>query len=314
MGRKDLWQSDYFDKNERFADIFNGALFDGAEVILPNDLMDADGEIVSITETEAGRKVICDKVKRWHGGYLSVLTLENQSYVDYRMVFRVMKEEALGYEKQWKDKKYAYQLQKERLDGHEFLSGIKRDDKFIPIITLVLYLGNDTKWDGAESLHEMLDMKEALKPYVSEYKINLFDYHRYNDFSTFGPENRLLFELLSASDDEDKMAEALIRNRDLCNRMDRDSINAIIGVAGIDIDVKELKKYEDERGMYSMCKAFEDHRKRGYNEGKAEGYTSGKAAVIENMLRHNMADELITTLADCTQEFVNEVRQRLVCS
>ena len=178
MGRKDLWQSDYFDKNERFADIFNGALFDGAEVILPNDLMDADGEIVSITETEAGRKVICDKVKRWHGGYLSVLTLENQSYVDYRMVFRVMKEEALGYEKQWKDKKYAYQLQKERLDGHEFLSGIKRDDKFIPIITLVLYLGNDTKWDGAESLHEMLDMKEALKPYVSEYKINLFDYHR----------------------------------------------------------------------------------------------------------------------------------------
>lgn len=34
MGKKDLWQSDYFDKNERFADIFNGTLFQGETDIL----------------------------------------------------------------------------------------------------------------------------------------------------------------------------------------------------------------------------------------------------------------------------------------
>ena len=29
MGRKDLWQSDYFDDKERFADMINGAMFCG---------------------------------------------------------------------------------------------------------------------------------------------------------------------------------------------------------------------------------------------------------------------------------------------
>ena len=29
MGKKDLWQSDYFDDKERFADMINGVMFDG---------------------------------------------------------------------------------------------------------------------------------------------------------------------------------------------------------------------------------------------------------------------------------------------
>lgn len=318
MGKKDLYQSDYFDKNERFADIFNGTLFGGKAVILPNELTEADGEIVSITEHDKGMKVIRDKVKKWHGGYLSILSLENQSYVDYRMVFRVMKEEALGYEKQWKDKKHEYRLLEEKLERHEFLSGMKKDDKFVPIITLVLYFGNDKEWDGAETLHEMLDMQDVLKPFVSEYKINVFDYHRYSDFSNFGQENRLLFELLSASDDKTKMADTLARNKELCNKMDKDSICAVLGIAGINADLEDIKQYENEKEVYSMCKAFDDHkesgRKEGYNAGKADGKAEAKTNVVENMLRHNMADELIMMLAECTQEFIDEVREHVLCS
>ena len=55
-----------------------------------------------------------------------------------------------------------------------------------------------------------------------------------------------------------------------------------------------------------MCKAFDDHKKAGYREGKI--------SVIENMLRHNMTDELIMTIAECTQEVVDEARKRLACS
>ena len=318
MGKKDLWQSDYFDKNERFADIFNGALFGGKAVILPHELTEADGEIVSITDTKMGMKVIRDKVKKWHGGYLSILSLENQSYVDYRMVFRVMKEEALGYEKQWKEKKHEYQLLKQSLKNDEFLSGIKKGDKFVPIITLVLYFGNDKKWDGAETLHEMLDMEDTLKAFVPNYRINVFDYHKYSDFSNFGQENKLLFELLSASDDKTKMADTLARNKELCSKMDKDSICAVLGIAGINADLEDIKLYENEKEVYSMCKAFDDHkesgRKEGYNAGMADGKAEAKTNVVENMLRHNMADELIIMLAACTQEFIDEVREHMLCS
>lgn len=51
MGKKDLWQSDYFDKNDRFADIFNGILFGDNRVILPDELSETDGEIISTSET-----------------------------------------------------------------------------------------------------------------------------------------------------------------------------------------------------------------------------------------------------------------------
>ena len=310
MGKKDLWQSDYFDKNDRFADIFNGILFGGNRVILPDELIEADGEIISISEAVSGTKVIRDKVKRWHGGYLSILSLENQSYVDYRMVFRIMKEEALGYEKQWKNQKYKHQLLKEKLDRHEFLSGMKREDKFVPIITLALYFGNDKAWDGAESLHELLNIEDRLKPFVPEYKINIFDYHRYTDFSNFGQENKLLFELLSASNDKTKMADTLARNLKLCRQMDKDSISAIQGITGTNIDLANIQN-EDRKDTYNMCKAFDDYKLEGYQEGRQEGFNSGKAVVIENMLRHNMAEELIMTLAECTQEVIDEVRKRL---
>lgn len=176
----------------------------------------------------------------------------------------------------------------------------------MPIITLVLYLGNDKAWDGAESLHEMLDMEDTLKAFVPDYRINVFDYHKYSDFSNFGQENKLLFELLSASDDKTKMADTLARNKTLCNKMDKDSISAILGIAGIHTNLEDIKQSENGRETYSMCKAFDDHKQAGYREGKI--------SVIVNMLRHNMTDELIMTIAECTQDVIDEARKRLACS
>ena len=42
MGKKDLWQSDYFDDKRRFADMMNGALFHGKQVMKAEELGDAD--------------------------------------------------------------------------------------------------------------------------------------------------------------------------------------------------------------------------------------------------------------------------------
>lgn len=96
--------------------------------------------------------------------------------------------------------------------------------------------------------------------------------------------------------------------------MDRDSINAILGIAGINANLEDIKQYENGRETYNMCKAFDDHKKAGYREGKRDGFNSCKISVIENMLRQNIADELIMTIAECTQEVVDEARKRLAGS
>lgn len=51
---------------------------------------------------------------------------------------------------------------------------MKRTDKFIPIITIVIYYG-EKAWDGAVSLQGMLDIPEDMKAFINDYKMNLVE-------------------------------------------------------------------------------------------------------------------------------------------
>ena len=103
MGQQDLYQSDFYEDKGRFADVFNGVLFNGREVMKPEELEAEDSVKVRLRDGETGKKIICDKIRKWKGKYVSLLVLENQSYVDYRMVLRVMESEVTGYDTQRKE-------------------------------------------------------------------------------------------------------------------------------------------------------------------------------------------------------------------
>ena len=64
-------------------------------------------------------------------------------------------------------------------------------------------MGTETPWDGKTELYELPEIDEELKPYVSNYRFNLYDYHGHKDFSVFKTENRYLFEILSRSEDKE---------------------------------------------------------------------------------------------------------------
>ena len=192
MGQRDLYQSDFYEDKSRFADVFNGILFGGKEVMKPEELETEDSVMVSIRNKKTAKKVIADKVRKWRGQYVSIMALENQTYVDYRMVLRVMEEEVIGYDKQRKEAYYQKRKRGIKFEGSEYPSRMKKGQKFVPIITLVLYMGKDKLWDGARSLYEMLEIDDAVKPFVNDYKLNLFDYHDYENFDVFKTENRIL--------------------------------------------------------------------------------------------------------------------------
>ena len=131
-------------------------------------------------------------------------------------------------------------------------------------------------WDGARSLYEMLEIDEAVKPFVNDFKLNLFDYHEWNDFSKFKTENRLLFKALSCGSDVKSMKKMLRKNPNF-GRLDLESAKAISGMLGVKMNLETIKtRTEDGEEVFDMCKAFDDYKEEGRREGKREGRREGK--------------------------------------
>ena len=195
MGQKDLAQNDYFKDKRRFADVCNGILFQGREVIRPEELQEKEADIIFYNPQEKLREIIADEVMMWNGICINIVGIESQTKVDYSMVFRLMKEEALSYDKQWNEKAGEWACSRESTKQVNYAWSLEgKEARFCPIILLVIYFGIDKKWDAARCLHDMLDMNKDVEPYISNYKMNLFDFHECNDFSVFKTENRYLFE------------------------------------------------------------------------------------------------------------------------
>lgn len=146
------------------------------------------------------------------------------------------------------------------------------------------------------------ELEEEFKPYVNDFKLNLFDYHNYNDFKQFKTENRLLFEVLSIAEDKKKMLQLLSEEKEY-GRLDEESAKAILGILGTKINIEKIKT-EDEKGevRYDMCKAIKDikrderreGRREGRLEGRREGRQSGELAMALKNVKNLMKNQKIT--------------------
>jgi len=283
MGQKDLAQNDYFNNKYRFADMCNVILFHGKEIIKAEELSEAEGDII-YHEKNKRRKIIPDKVRLWQGIYLALISIENQTKTDYKMVFRMMKEEAVIYERQWNEREQV--LRRKGILGKKTrLCWYGKEEKFIPVIPIVIYYGTDKEWDGATCLYDMLDMNESLRPYIMNYKLNLFDYHKHKDFSIFKTENRELFEILSCATNEHKLENLLHKDNRRYKEMTYDAAQTICDIAGIDVTlIKEMK--DDERVVTDMCKAWDDHKKSGIKEGRKEGIIENRKDSIQKLIKN----------------------------
>lgn len=71
---------------------------------------------------------------------------------------------------------------------------MRKTDKFIPVITAVIYYG-ERSWDGAVSLHGMLDIPKQFSRYVNDYKMILIEAGN-NNLKLHNVNNRDLFNLV----------------------------------------------------------------------------------------------------------------------
>ena len=167
--KPDTVLKNYWSGNEQFADLFNAVLFEGKQAIRPEELEDVDTEESSVLEHKdyaesirASRDNIkVSKRSTAFGVELVMLGMESQEHIHYAMPMRIMGYDYGTYKKQYDSNAKKYQTAK-GLEEDEYLSGMKKTDRFIPVITMVVYYG-EKPWDGAVSLHEMLDIPERLQ-------------------------------------------------------------------------------------------------------------------------------------------------------
>ena len=299
----------YWSDNEQFADLFNAVLFDGRQVILPEELEDVDTEESTVLEhkeyaesIKASRDNIkIQKKSTVHGVQFVLLGLESQEHIHYAMPMRIMGYDYGSYKKQYDSNAKKYQSS-EGLEEDEFLSKMKKTDKLIPVITVVVYYG-EKPWDGAESLHEMLNIPEEMKQFVNDYRMLLVE-ARENDLKLHNINNQDFFNLMEIllnnrrpMNETKNMAIDYAREHDV----NKSVVMTVAGAANCKLDYNAFAK-----GDGGMCTLFDKIAKDSELKGRAveiveTGYEFG---ISEADILKRLQQKLDIPL-QVAQEFLN---------
>ncbi len=301
--------------NEIFADLFNGALFGGKQVIRPDMLEQENEKKVMRAGREGGKRVILRRIRdvqklsvMGDSCLAVILAAEGQRTVHYAMPVRCMLYDAIDYTGQVehivKERKGEGKLKK----GAEYLSGMKREDRLLPGITIVFYYGEEQSWDGPLSLHDMLDIPPELRPWmecIQDYRINLVCSSTVES-SNFRTGLREVFELLPLLKDKEGMKEFLETRKDEFMHLDAKKgwlVSKFLNVPAL----KELK--ENEKGEVDMCTAIEEMMEEREERGILQGIEQGiEQGIKRGEVRVNQLIEVLLQ-QPCQNEAYKEIRR-----
>lgn len=314
MGKVDIATKQYMSHRDVIVDVFNFYIYDGRQVIKPEKLQKIDTAEVALpygNDAEIAVQKLRDNIMLWtmamdDKAAYAVLGIENQDKIHYAMAVKNMLYDALQYAKQVEEAKRSYRngLNKKRikLNSEEFLSGLKKADRLMPVITLVVYFG-DKDWDGAKSIHEMLSVDDdELLSYVPNYKINLIEPAKISDedYDKFKTDVGSVLQFIKHQSDEDG---SWIKGKTRFKHVEKEAVELINLITGSKITGEEKEEVVD------MCRAWENSINNAMREGMREGELKGKIEILYeecNMSIHDIARKVSKP-----EEYVREVIRKM---
>ena len=223
MGVKDQGLQEYLRDNERFADLVNGTLFAGKQIIKASYLKEVQRKkrvscqlqtIGSNTHKikssdENGVKFIYLERERdflrLHDkpGCRVLLACEAESRANYEMPVRCFTYDGVEYTDQLKSRKRNRKRGKHR-----------KRRPLVPVFHQVLYLGEE-RWQSKKKLQEMMERPEEVGEFSSllpEYDICMADIHEQNP-QLFHTEWRDIFSLMSHSRKKEELKKYIEDNK-----------------------------------------------------------------------------------------------------
>lgn len=309
MSEKDTLTKEYMANPVYFADAFNYFMFNGKQIIKPEKLSAEDPTELAIIfnenakETEQKVRDVLKNcvVKHDDKAYYLILGIENQSEVHYAMSVKNMIYDALNYGKQVSNISRMHRKNKEYGSNAEFLSGLKKNDRLKPVITLTIYFGAD-EWDAARSLKEMFgDVDERILNYVSDYKLNLIIPKEISDYDKFQTDFKALLKSIAISDDVNEYKK--ISEDVIFKSVKTETVNVINKLLG------EGFKIEENAEVIDMCEAARKLREMDKEEGRIQGVEQGVNKIIGTMLKKGKTAEEVSQLTDVDLEIVKELKK-----
>ena len=307
MGEKDIITKKFISNNVYFADICNSFIYNGRQKVLPEQLHELDTQMFIYTDYDKLdskntavkqqhpkerdiAKIISSKADDT-AAYL-IVGIEHQSDIDYTMPVRAMQYDALQYDKQ----------KQEIITEHRTY---KKNDKLLPVITIVLYFGSKP-WDGPMSLHEMLQIDDpALLQYVADYPLQLIDPHRMDEeaLNKFKTNAREVLTFIKYSKNKKKMLELVQDER--FQSIDLLAAEVINECTNSHLPLIATNDEED----INMCQAIDEIREDSRNEGIE---ISRKEMAIKLLQKGIMPLQEIAELVELPIDEINQLQETML--
>ncbi len=272
MQEKDISQKMLEQFNDVFSDIVNVLLFNGENVVDENSLLDTpttsmlkiDGSVHSQDR---------DVSKYWQHSRINIALFgfENQTVPDKLMPLRVISYDGIEYGRQTK-KRHRYKTK-------------------YPVITLVLYLGYKKRWNYPINILDIVKVDDRLKPFVNDYKINLFEiaYLEEEKTALFKSDFRILVDYLHQ-----------LRTNNSYNPKDYTikHINELLTLMSVmtgDNRFEDSINEANEKEAKYMCEVLDIIENRGIERGLEKGRQEGADMVSklnELLLNEGNIDKL----------------------
>ena len=292
MGKGNAAVREWMSNPVRFSDLYNGIVFRGKQVVLPEELESAEGETDILLEDKE-QKVqeihrYRDIVMRWKKGALLVLlACENQEKVHYAMAVRNMLYDSLSYVGQiqqlWKERE---KEEKQKMTAPEFLSKWKKDDRLVPVITLVFYYDTE-QWDGSTDLHGMLQWGEGeenqklLREYVPNYRINLVDAGNQEHLERFQSDLQEILGMLKCRGNKKELLDYMNKRESYFRNVDEETYQVMREFLHSEKMLKENVERIEGKETVDMCKALDELYNDGIELGREQGIEQGRKQGIE---------------------------------
>ncbi len=306
MGRLDAVSKRYFGRQDAFADVFNYLLFDGKQVVKPDELKELDSNQIAVLFKDKDLQEIQkqrDLFRLWtamtdgHAIFI-LLGSEIQGSVHYAMPIKTGLYDFITYDDQLSEitsqNRKLHEAKEIELQGGEYLYGFRREDRVKLVITATIYVGKEP-WDGPLKLSDIIE-EECRKYLINDYKLSLLSATdlQEQDFEKFATE---LGDIMRFVKHQGKDVDKLIEQTN--HKIYTPEAAAFVKeAANMDLD------FEVKNGGVDMCEALE----RRYTKERSAGEETAKNQIILNMVKDGLEPEKIAKYAGVTIEYVIKIK------
>ena len=294
---------EYFRDLERVADLLNGILFHGEGIIKADNLLEKNPVIHKVIEKDgkitATENIPDLSIMVMLNGVRFLVMFQGQTLTHYAMPVRVLNERGTDYYNQWKELKKKHGELKDLKSPEEFLSKMKREDIFYPVMHIIVYFG-EKPWTAARNMEELLHIErfpEELRKYFREKPLLIFSLRHFENPQWFHTDLRQVCEILRRTKDKIQLQNYIKENQKVFSSLPEDTYNLLTVMMGIR-QLEQIKEnVRTKKGDFDMCKAFDDMMTDSERRGEKRGEKRGEnlmGRLINELIPAGRIDDLMT--------------------